>query len=92
MGLSEEFSEGLLMKKRKFPMGKSPRLAAPLSIGGTIHVRGQTTDLIERVESLQIEHASVAQAREGDSVGAKVTDKCRKGRLPVQEDSMSTAG
>ena len=50
-----------------------------LAVGNTIHVRGHTTDLTQKVDSMQINHVSIPQARKGDSVGIKVTDKCRKG-------------
>src|SRR3989344_3430517 len=50
-----------------------------VSLGQIIHVHGHTTDLTEKVESMQIEHVSVTQAKAGDSVGIKVGDKCRKG-------------
>lgn len=54
-------------------------LADSLSIGDTIHVKGHTTDLTQRVDSMQIEHQPVQNAKKGDSVGIKVNDKCRKG-------------
>lgn len=50
-----------------------------LAVGDKIHVRGHTTDMAEAVESLQIEHAPVAAAAAGDSVGIKVIGKCRAG-------------
>lgn len=50
-----------------------------LSVGGTIHVHGHTTDLTQKVESMQINHVPVQSAKNGDSVGIKVNDKCRKG-------------
>lgn len=54
-------------------------LADSLSIGNSIHVKGHTTDLTQRVDSMQIEHQPVQDAKKGDSVGIKVNDKCRKG-------------
>lgn len=54
-------------------------LEKPLAVGDKIHVRGHTTDLTQAVESMQIGHQSVAQAKPGDAVGVKVNDKCRKG-------------
>jgi translation initiation factor IF-2 len=50
-----------------------------LRVGDTIHIKGHTTDLEEVVESLQIEHAQVAEAKAGDAIGIKVKDRCRGG-------------
>lgn len=54
-------------------------LKAALAVGDRIHVRGHTTDMAETVESLQIDHAPVAAAAAGDSVGIKAIGKCRAG-------------
>jgi putative protease len=48
-----------------------------LKVGDTIHILGHTTDLIEKIESMQIEHEEVEVAKAGDSVGIKVADRCR---------------
>ena len=50
-----------------------------LSIGDSVPVRGHTTNLIQRVDSMQIDHVPVQKAGKSDSVGIKVTQKCRKG-------------
>jgi len=54
-------------------------LVAPLKVGDTIHIKGHTTDLEQVVESMQIEHEDVQEAKAGDSVGIKVPDRCRGG-------------
>jgi translation elongation factor EF-1alpha len=50
-----------------------------LRVGDRIHIKGHTTDLEETVESIQIEHAQVEQAKKGDAIGIKVPDRCRGG-------------
>ncbi len=50
-----------------------------LKVGDTIRVLGHTTDFTLKVESMQIEHETVESAGPGDSVGIKVSDRCRKG-------------
>ncbi|MCS7227795.1 MAG: translation elongation factor-like protein [Endomicrobia bacterium] len=55
------------------------KLEAPLKIGDKIHIKGHTTDFYQVVESMQIEHQSVSSAGKGDSVGIKVSQRCRKG-------------
>jgi translation initiation factor IF-2 len=54
-------------------------LAAPLKVGDTIHIKGHTTDIIMTVDSMQIDNASVNEARMGDAVGIKLPDRARKG-------------
>jgi translation elongation factor EF-1alpha len=54
-------------------------LEGPLRIGETIHIRGHTTDLEQRVDSIQIEHEQVEEAKVGDAIGIKVSDRCRDG-------------
>ena len=54
-------------------------LEATLRVGDTIHIKGHTTDLEQAVESLQIEHEQVEEAKAGDAIGIKVKDRCRGG-------------
>jgi len=49
-----------------------------LSVGDNLHFKGQLTDLKLRVDSMQIEHESVTEAKKGDSIGIKVSEKVRK--------------
>jgi len=50
---------------------------APLKVGDKIHIKGATTDFIQEVKSMQVEHEKVASVKKGDSVGIKVKDKAR---------------
>lgn len=52
-------------------------LSAPLSVGDTIRIVGHTTTCEQRVDSMQVEHQSVSQAKAGDSVGIKVAGRVR---------------
>ena len=54
-------------------------LVGTLKVGDTIHIQGHTTDLEQVVESMQIEHEQVEEAKAGDAVGIRVKDRCRKG-------------
>jgi putative protease len=53
-------------------------LAAALKVGDTIYIKGHTTDVQQQVDSLQVDHVSVQEARSGQSAGLKVTGRCRK--------------
>ena len=53
-------------------------LTGSVKVGDTIIFRGFTTDLEYRVDSIQIEHDSVQEAKAGDQIGVKVPGKVRK--------------
>jgi len=44
-----------------------------LMVGETIHIKGQTSDLTQKVESMQIEHQNIQKAEIGQSIGLKVS-------------------
>ena len=50
-----------------------------LKVGDTIHVKGHTTDFEQVVDSIQVEHEQVTEAKTGDAIGIKVTERCRGG-------------
>ena len=56
-------------------------LTAKIVVGDTIRVKGTTTDVRQKVDSMQIEHANVQNASAGQSIGLKVADKVREGDL-----------
>ncbi len=53
------------------------RLTAPLQVGERIHIRGHTTDLVQSVESLEIDRRRVERAVPGDDVALAVDDHVR---------------
>lgn len=52
-------------------------LHQPLRVGEQIHIKGHTTDFVQAVDSMQVEHAPVEQAALGDDVALQVTDHVR---------------
>ena len=46
--------------------------------GDTLHFKGHTSDFQQTVESLEIEHKNVEQAKVGDAVGMKVNEHVRE--------------
>ncbi|MBM3166382.1 MAG: translation elongation factor-like protein [Chloroflexi bacterium] len=54
-------------------------LTGTLQVGDKIHIKGHTTDVELTVESMQIHNANVTEAKAGDAVGIKVTDRVRPG-------------
>jgi len=56
-------------------------LTAPLRQGERIAFRGMTTSFDQTVDSMQIEHENVAEAKKGDSIGLKVINRVRPGDI-----------
>lgn len=50
-------------------------LSDVLKVGDSIHVKGHSEDFKQVIDSMQIEHAIVTEAKAGDSVGIKVAGK-----------------
>ena len=53
------------------------KLSGKLEVGDKIHVKGNTTDFENVVDSIQIEKESVQKAKKGDHIGIKVPEKVR---------------
>jgi len=49
-----------------------------LKAGDTIHIKGATTDFEQKVESIQVEHENVKQAKAGQAIGLKVEQAVRE--------------
>jgi translation elongation factor EF-1alpha len=49
-----------------------------LKVGDTIHIKGHTTDLYQKIESMQMEHAPVQSAKKGESFGLEVDSQVRQ--------------
>lgn len=50
-------------------------LSDTLKVGDRIHIKGHTSDFIQTVSSMQIEHAGITEAKAGDQVGIKLDQK-----------------
>ena len=61
------------------PVAAAIELTAALKLGDKIHIKGHTTDLEAIVESMQINNVDVKEAKPGDSVGVKVSERVRSG-------------
>lgn len=49
-----------------------------VAVGDTLHIKGHTSNITTQIESMQLNHATVAQARKGDDIGIKVPDHVRE--------------
>ena len=59
------------------PVVAGIELTAALKVGDKIRIKGHTTDLEMTVDSMQIDNAQVTEAKAGDSIGVKVSDRVR---------------
>ena len=50
-------------------------LSDTLTTGEAIHIKGHSSDFTQTVDSMQIEHASVPEAKPGDAIGIRVAQK-----------------
>jgi putative protease len=50
-----------------------------LRVGDEIIIQGKTTNLRQKVESMEIEHKKVEVAPSGSSIGLKTVDRVREG-------------
>ena len=53
-------------------------LTGNVKVGDTIIIRGHTTDVEHVIDSMEIDHKSVQEAKSGDQIGIKVASKLRK--------------
>ena len=60
-------------------------LKFPMSVGDFVKLKRGDEEVLQRVDSMQINHAQVAAAKKGDVVGIKVTQPVHEGAmvLPV---------
>jgi putative protease len=61
------------------PMVAAVRIeGGELHVGDAVHIKGHTTDLHHRVDSMQIEHDPVDTAKPGDLAGIRVSERVRE--------------
>lgn len=49
-----------------------------IKVGDKIKIKGTTTDFEQKVDSMQIEHEAIKEAKKGDAIGMKVKEEVRE--------------
>ena len=60
------------------PVVAGIELTATLKLGDKIHIKGHTTDIEMVVDSMQIDNVDVKEAKAGDAIGVKVSERVRR--------------
>jgi len=53
-------------------------LSSTLKVGDNIRIVGGETDFTQEVDSMEVDHKKMKEAKKGDSVGLKVSQKVRE--------------
>jgi translation elongation factor EF-Tu-like GTPase len=61
------------------PVVAGIELTGALKLGDKIHIKGHTTDMELTADSMQIDNENVTEAKSGDSIGIKISDRARRG-------------
>ncbi len=54
-------------------------LSGSLKVGESIRIVGGEVDFVQTVDSMEVEHQKIQEAKPGDSIGLKVSQKVKDG-------------
>ncbi len=57
------------------------KLDAPLKVGDKIRIEGHGQSFEQNVDSMQVEHEQIPEAKKGMEVGMKVSQPCKEGDI-----------
>ena len=61
------------------PVVAGVELTAGLKVGNRIRIKGHTTDIELKVDSMQIDNVSTNDGKAGEAVGIRVPERVRRG-------------
>jgi len=54
------------------------KVSGKIKVGDMLHIKGTHTDFKQKVDSMQIEHEQITEAKRGDDIGMKVKEPVRE--------------
>ena len=54
------------------------KVTAPITTGDTLRIKGHTSDFTQTINSMQVDHVPVEQAKKGDEIGLLVRSRVRQ--------------
>lgn len=76
--MAEERSIGIVIQYFAKPGVAAIQITdGEIKVGDTLRIKGTTTDLTQKIESMQIDRVPVQSAKAGQSVGIKVNERVR---------------
>jgi translation initiation factor IF-2 len=77
VGIGEAFVGRIIHYYPRINVGIVELTDGEINLGDLIHVQGKQTNLVQPVDSLQIDHHSINHADKGRRVGIKLKDRVR---------------
>jgi putative protease len=62
------------------------KFSKAVKVGAQLHFKGATTDFEEVIKSMQYDHKDISEAKKGQEVGIKVSEKVREGDQVFQAE------
>jgi translation initiation factor IF-2 len=77
VGIGETFVGRIVHYYPRINVGIVELTDGEINIGDVIHVHGKQTNLVQPVESIQVDHHNISHADKGRQVGIKLNDRVR---------------
>jgi translation initiation factor IF-2 len=77
VGVGEAFVGRIVHYYSRINVGVVELTDGEINVGDMIHIEGKQTNLVQAVDSIQIDHQNISHADKGRRVGIKVKDKVR---------------
>ena len=77
VGIGEAFVGRIVHYYPRINVGIVELTDGAINLGDVIHVRGKQTNLVQPVDSLQIDHHTISHTDKGKRVGIKLKDRVR---------------
>ncbi len=77
VGIGEAFVGRIIHYYPRINVGIVELTDGEINLGDVIHVQGKQTNLVQPVDSLQLDHQNISHADKGRRVGIKLQDRVR---------------